>query len=132
MSKIVSFEDLECWQKSLEETNMIYDALKSCRDFGFRDQIQRASISVMNNIAEWFGRLTTGDRIHFMNIAIGSLYEVRSMLYLGRDQKYFTLKQFEWIQTHNQLTMNILLWFVRYLHSLKHKTGKTGQTEQTC
>ncbi len=52
MTKIQSFEDLECWQKSLEEANMVYDAMELCRDYGFRDQIQRAAVSVMNNIAE--------------------------------------------------------------------------------
>jgi len=52
MSTIQKFEDLECWQQARKETNFIYRYLQECRDFGFRDQIQRASISVMNNIAE--------------------------------------------------------------------------------
>jgi four helix bundle protein len=52
MSTIQKFEDLECWQQARKETNLIYRYLQECRDFGFRDQIQRASVSVMNNIAE--------------------------------------------------------------------------------
>lgn len=52
MSTIQKFEDLECWKEARKETNLIYTYLKECRDFSFRDQIQRASVSVMNNIAE--------------------------------------------------------------------------------
>jgi four helix bundle protein len=52
MATIQKFEDLECWQEARKETRIIYTFLKNCKDFSFKDQIQRASVSVMNNIAE--------------------------------------------------------------------------------
>jgi four helix bundle protein len=83
-----NFEDLQTWQRSRVLTNEIYDAFSKCRDLDFRSQIQRASVSVMNNIAEGFERRTKKDFAHFLDLAKGSAGEVRSMLYLGEDRKY--------------------------------------------
>lgn len=58
MATINRFEDLICWEKARELTSGVYRAFKDCRDFGFKDQIQRASVSVMSNIAEGFERGT--------------------------------------------------------------------------
>ena len=82
------FEDLSIWQESRKRTIEIYDAFEALRDFGFRDQIIRASISIMNNIAEGFERRTKADFAHFLDIAKGSSGEVRSMLYLAEDRGY--------------------------------------------
>lgn len=60
------------------------------RDIGFRTQMQRASISVMNNIAEGFERSTRKDFAHFLDLAKGSCGEVRSMLYVAEDLNYLT------------------------------------------
>ncbi len=60
MNKILSFEDLLVWQKAKEQVVSIYKIFHSCRDYSFRDQIQRAIISVMNNIAEGFACLPSG------------------------------------------------------------------------
>jgi len=85
MATIQKFEDLECWQEARKETRLIYTYLHDCKDYSFRDQMQRASVSVMNNIAEGFARTTARDRIQFFMIATSSLSEVRSMIYLGGD-----------------------------------------------
>jgi four helix bundle protein len=84
------FEDLRIWQQARVIANEVYDALGDCRDYGFRDQIQRAAVSSMNNIAEGFERRTSKDFGHFLDIAKASSGEVRSMLYLAEDQKYMS------------------------------------------
>jgi len=89
------FEDLQIWQRARSLTNAIYDAMRSCKDYAFRDQIQRAATSVMNNISEGFERRTKKDFAHFLDLAKGSAGEVRSMLYLGEDRSYITVKEAE-------------------------------------
>ena len=81
----VRFEELEIWQTSRRLLKQIYTALASCRDYGFRDQLQRASVSVMNNIAEGFEKSTAKDFAHYLDHAKGSAGEVRSMLYAAAD-----------------------------------------------
>ena len=95
--KVQRFEDLEAWQIARELTNQIYTITKKesiCRDFGFVDQIRRAAISIMNNIAEGFERGSNKDFVKFLFIARGSAGELRSMLYLGLDQGYLTNSDF--------------------------------------
>ncbi|MBU3924968.1 four helix bundle protein [Patescibacteria group bacterium] len=93
--KIEKFEDIIAWQKARELTIIIYIQFKNCRDFGLKDQIQRASVSIMNNIAEGFERRTNKELINFLYIAKGSCGEVRSMLYLARQFGYINKEQFE-------------------------------------
>lgn len=93
--KIEKFEDIIAWQKARELTIAIYIQLKNCRDFGLKDQIQRASVSIMNNIAEGFERRTNKELINFLYIAKGSCGEVRSMLYLTLQFGYINKEQFE-------------------------------------
>ena len=88
------FEDLRIWQEARVQANSVDDGFgpDSCssRDFGFRDQIQRAAVSVMNNIAEGFERRSDPDFARFLDIAKGSNGEVRSMLYLAEDRRYLS------------------------------------------
>lgn len=93
MSKAERFEDLRVWQESRLLANALYDITESLRDLPFRDQLRRASVSIMNNIAEGFERHSDADFAHFLTIAKGSSGEVRSLLYLGEDRHYFTLEQ---------------------------------------
>ena len=95
--KVQRFEELEAWQIARELANQIYKITKQesvCRDFGFVDQIRRAAISIMNNIAEGFERGSNKDFVRFLFIARGSAGEVRSLLYLGLDQGYLTNSEF--------------------------------------
>ncbi|EKE25800.1 MAG: 30S ribosomal protein S23 [uncultured bacterium] len=95
MSKFEKIEDIIAWQKSRTLVYDIYLEFKNCRDFGFRDQIQRASISVMNNIAEGYERKGNKEFMKFLYISKGSCAEVRSMLYVGMDLEYIKKEQFE-------------------------------------
>jgi four helix bundle protein len=85
---IERFEDLVAWQKARVLTRDIYAMTRLpsfSRDFVLRDQICRASISVMSNIAEGFERYGPGEFQHFLSIAKGSCGEVRSQLYIALD-----------------------------------------------
>ena len=85
------FEDMEAWQKARELTREVYlisNGDRFGRDFGLRDQIRRASVSVMANIAEGFDRSGTGEFVQFLSIAKGSVGEVKSHLYVAFDQGY--------------------------------------------
>lgn len=93
--KIQKFEDIIAWQKANDLTVLIYKEFKNSKDFGFRDQIQRASVSIMNNIAEGFERRGDKEFKHFLFIAKGSCGEVRSMLYLALNLKYVKKEQYK-------------------------------------
>lgn len=88
MSKVENFEDLTVWQDSRELVTLVYKQFSTSKDWAFRDQIQRASLSVMNNIAEGFERNSDKDFRRFLLIAKASCGEVRSMLYVALDLKY--------------------------------------------
>ncbi|HEX7410663.1 MAG TPA: four helix bundle protein [Bacteroidales bacterium] len=92
--KIDRFEDIIAWQKSKELSLSIYGLLSESKDFSFRDQIQRASVSVMNNIAEGFERKSNNEFKQFLYIAKGSCGEVRSMLYLAKELKKISNEEF--------------------------------------
>ena len=84
----MTFEDLDAWKHARELVREIYTLCrdeKLARDFGLRDQIQRAAVSVMTNIAEGFERTGTQEKLHFYNIARASCGEVRSLLYIVED-----------------------------------------------
>lgn len=102
MSEIKTFEDLECWQFGRELTVLVYRSTTTAlgaKDYGFADQMRRAAISVMNNIAEGFERDTNVDTVKFLFIAKASAGEVRSMAYAGLDLGYFDQAQFEEIKS---------------------------------
>jgi len=93
--RVYKFEELISWQKSKILTVEVYKDFLKHKDFGFRDQIMRASVSVMNNIAEGFERSTNKDFKHFLFIAKGSAGEVRSMLYVALEVKYINEQRFK-------------------------------------
>ena len=98
MSKIHRFEDIEAWQLARELTVEVYRlTLKEDfhRDYGMKDQIRRASVSIMNNIAEGFERGSNKDFAKFLFISRGSAGEVRSLLYVAKDLGYISEQEFE-------------------------------------
>jgi four helix bundle protein len=113
--KIDKFEDIISWQKSRALTKEIYLLFKDSRDYGFRDQIQRASVSIMNNIAEGFERRGDKEFKHFLFIAKGSCGEVRSMLYLALELKYITKDEFDKLSNLSIEISKLLSGFIKTL-----------------
>jgi four helix bundle protein len=94
---VTRFEDLIAWQRARELTTLIYTLTRSrsfSRDFGLVSQVQRASVSIMSNIAEGFERGRRPEFHQFLSIAKASCAEVRSLLYVARDIGYITEDQF--------------------------------------
>ncbi len=100
--KIKKFEDLLVWQKATDLTVDLYAAMDLVNDFGFKNQIQRASISISNNLAEGFERGSDRDFKRFLFIAQGSCSEVKSMLYVGVRLNY--LKKDSYILLNQRVT----------------------------
>lgn len=92
---IARFEDIIAWQKAKELTVQIYTLFENSKDFGFKDQLQRASVSVMNNIAEGFERKSNKEFKQFLYIAKGSCGEVRSMLIIAHELKTTNTSDYE-------------------------------------
>lgn len=90
-----SFEGLRVWQQSRTFVNSIYDIMEEVKDYGFRDQIQRAAVSIMNNIAEGAESGSDAKYMNFLQISRGSCSEVRSMLYLCLDRKMIDQATFD-------------------------------------
>ena len=85
------FEDLEAWKAARELTALVYQLCRReplCRDFGLCDQLRRASVSIMNNIAEGWESLHPAEKVQFYNVARRSCGEVRSMSYVLIDNAY--------------------------------------------
>jgi len=97
-AKVERFEDLIVWQKAHELAIQVYRLTSCdpfCRDFGLRDQIQRAAVSVMSNIAEGFERYSRPEFRQFLSVARGSVAEVRSQLHLARSLHYLNEEHFQ-------------------------------------
>jgi len=114
MTTITRFEDLVVWQKAMELGLLVYAKTKDLRDYAFVDQIRRASISIINNIAEGFERRSLKEKIQFFTIARGSDSEVRAMIIFGGKLGYFT--------SEDEAAMHTLaLEIVKMLTSLMNK-----------
>ncbi len=95
MATINRFEEIIAWQKSKDLAVILYKTFDTSRDSSFRNQIQRATVSISNNIAEGFERQTNKEFKNFLFIAKGSAGEVRSMLSIALELKYITTEQYE-------------------------------------
>ncbi len=115
MSRVERFEDLTVWQDARTFVGEIYQKFAHVKDFGFRDQVQRAAVSVMNNIAEGFERNSDADFKRFLTIAKASCGEVRSMLYLADDLCYLTTEQAEQLHAKATTISAQLGSLIRYL-----------------
>ena len=113
--KIEKFEDIIAWQKSGELSLAIYERFRDNNDFAFKNQIQRAAVSIMNNIAEGFERKGNKEFKHFLFIAKGSCGEVRSMLYLSLKLKYLPEKDFRKFYSLSIEISKILSGFIKTL-----------------
>jgi four helix bundle protein len=118
MATAQQFEDLSVWQDARELTKAIYAASKQRafgRDFGLREQIRRAAVSAMSNIAEGFERGSRKEFVQFLNIAKGSAGEVRAQLYVALDQEYVSEKEFATLREAATVLSRRIATFIRYL-----------------
>lgn len=113
--KVTRFEEIISWQKSKELTVRIYKEFSTSRDLGFRDQIQRASVSIMNNIAEGFERKGNKEFRNFLFIAKGSCAEVRSMLHLAKDLRYASESLYRELLQKTEEISRLLSGFIKTL-----------------
>jgi len=127
MAKIEQFEDIEAWQKARELANDIYTVTNAgpfARDYGLKDQIRRASVSILSNIAEGFERGGNEEFIQFLYIAKGSCGEVRAQLYVAKDQNYITGEQFHDLASQSLHISKMIAGFITYLKHATYKGAK--------
>ena len=115
------FEDLEIWQNARIIVNEISKLMENYRDYGFKDQIQRASVSIMNNIAEGFERNSKKDFILFLRYAKGSCGEVRNMSYLAEDFSYIATEKAEELRNNCRKISSGIASLQRYLAQSKNE-----------
>jgi len=119
MGTIKNFEDLVVWKMARELVNLIYSDFRECKDFGFRDQITKAGISIMNNISEGFCRNSDAEFRQFLNISKGSSGEVKNMYYISEDQRYTTKEISIDRRNKSQRLINSISTLMKYLKSAK-------------
>jgi four helix bundle protein len=118
--KIERFEDIEAWKEARDIVNSVYsvccvDGFK--RDFSLVDQVKRAAISIMANIAEGFARKGNREFVQFLFIAKASAAELRSHLYVALDQGYMKREQFDALYEDIDKVQRKLSNFIKYLNS---------------
>lgn len=113
--KIQKFEDIIAWQKAQLIAFEIYKNFSNLKDFSFRDQICRASISISNNIAEGFDRNTKKDFARFLYIAKASCAEVKSILYLAESLNFIQAEHCEKIRNDCEETSKIIRGLIKSL-----------------
>jgi len=119
-----TFEDLKVWQDAREFVKSIYELTSSskfAKDFGFKDQIQRAAISIMNNIAEGFERNNNKEFVIFLKYSKGSAGEIRSMLYVALDLDYIDESTFKKYYTSAINIITQISNFIKYLRNYPNK-----------
>ena len=117
--KIERFEDIKAWQEARVLVKIIYDAIKSNKnftgDYKFREQIHSAAVSAMSNIAEGFSRRSTKEFVQFLFIAKGSVAEVQSQLYVALDQSYVNEEKFNELYSKSDEVARLISGFIQYL-----------------
>ena len=113
--KLYHFEEIEAWKKSQVVAIRIYKILQENVDYGFKNQIQRAAISISNNIAEGFERGSDTDFRRFLFISLGSCSEVKSMIYIAHQLNYVTQEEAKQLQSDLMEISLMIKGFIRVL-----------------
>ena len=122
MATISKFEDIIAWQKALELSDLIYshsNKEKFSTDYGLKDQMRRASISIVSNIAEGFEREGNNQFIYFLLVAKASAGELRAQLYIAKNQNYISLIEFDIINQKVIEVSKTISGFITYLRTQK-------------
>ena len=120
-----NFESLRIWHDARVFVNDVYVMMQDCKDYGFRDQIQRAAVSIMNNIAEGNESGSDAKYINFLYIAKGSCSEVRSMLYLCEDFGFCTPDKHKELHDKAQSISSGLKKLITYIENNKRPRPST-------
>jgi len=123
--KIERFEDIRAWKETRELVKRIYevtDGQAFQRDYSLRDQIRRAAVSIMGNIAEGFDRQSNREFVRFLLIAVSSASELKSHLYVALDQKYIDEESFREIYDRATMVGKLINGFIGYLRKKKVKS----------
>jgi four helix bundle protein len=116
--RVRKFEELETWKRARELTNRVYQASATSgfsRDFGLKNQIRRAAISILSNIAEGFERGGDKEFLQFLAVAKGSCGEVRAQLYIAVDQGYLSQELFEELSNNVREIGRMISGLMKYL-----------------
>lgn len=127
MASFARFEDIKAWQKALELTMGVYRMTSDgsfSKDFGLRDQIRRAAVSVMANIAEGHGRRTNSEFANFLNLARGSAAEVQSHLYVAKGLGYCGEEGFREMYGLADEVSKMTLSLAKFLRESEKKTAQ--------
>ena len=127
MATIKSFEEMEVWQLSRQICNKIYKLTSTgdfSKDYGFKDQIRRASGSIMDNIAEGFDRGGNNEFKLFLSYSKGSAGEVKSQLYRALDQAYISIEDFDELYQQVDNVGGKLTNLIKYLSSTAYRGVK--------
>lgn len=133
MSEFKRFEDLEIWKKARELVQLIYEASSIgnfSKDFALKDQVRRASISILSNIAEGFERNNKKEFLIFLSYSKGSCGEVRAQLYIALDQKYLSCDVFETLSNNTIVLSKMISGFMKYLRNSTKVSEKSRSTLQ--
>jgi four helix bundle protein len=125
---ISRFEDIESWRRARELSAEVYGISTKgafSKDFGLHDQIQRACVSIMANIAEGFGRYGATEFIRYLTIAQSSAIEVQSHLYIAIDLYYISQPGFERLYGLVESVRKLIGGFIRYLETTKNQKLET-------
>jgi len=128
MARIERFEEIEAWKEARSLTKAVYEISGHGafgRDFVLRDQIRRAGVSIMANIAEGFERGGDKEFLQFLSLAKASCAEVRSHLYVAVDQTYLNTKQLDDLLTQAQGVGRMLSRFMDYLRNSQFRGNKS-------
>jgi four helix bundle protein len=132
MAKIEKYEDLKCWQQSRLLVNQVFEIISSTSmktEFALTDQLKRAAISVMTNIAEGFNRYHKKDFIRFLDYSQSSAQEVKSLLYIVEDQKMIDSKKIREVQNNCDHCSAMILSLIKHINNSMGNTNQTNEPE---
>ncbi|MFO7880739.1 MAG: four helix bundle protein [Bacteroidales bacterium] len=125
MATIKSFEDIEAWQlarKFVKEMFLVFNEDRLKKEYELMSQFKRANISIMNNIAEGFGRFSNADFVRFLDYSSASASEVKSMLYVLEDLEFINPKDASLYRNQLDIIQSKILGLIKYLKN--HRKNK--------
>ena len=132
MARLERFEDVDAWKVARELTKSVYQVTAAgefARDFGLRDQIRRAAVSILSNIAEGFERGTNAEFVQFLYIAKGSAGEVRAQASIAFDQRYISREDYDDLTDRCRRISGMLNNLIAYLRQPRFAGRRTQKPQ---